>query len=140
MGAELVQMAADVVPYATAAGAAYGGAVLTKVRDDAAEGTVDLGRRLLQKIFGKRAPGEGLPEVLADAVAEPEDADNVAALRKAIRKALEADEALASDVRTILAEVQVGDHANVVAHSHVEGHNIQIGNVRGGVHINDDRR
>ena len=42
---EVATLAAEVVPYASAA--AYGGAVLAKVRDDAADVTVGLGRRLL---------------------------------------------------------------------------------------------
>ena len=38
--------------YVTAAIRAYGGAVLEKAQDDAAEATVGLGRRVLQRIFG----------------------------------------------------------------------------------------
>lgn len=140
MSAELVQLASETMPYVTAAASAYGGAVLTKAKDEAAGATVDLGRRVLQKIFGKREPDEEVPEALADVIEDPADADNQAALRKAIRKALEAQESVATDVRTMLAEVHVGDHSNVVTGSHIEGHNIQIGQVGGGVHINDERR
>lgn len=139
MAAELVQLAADVTPYVTAAAGAYGGAVLTKAKDKAADTTVDLGRRVLQKIFGHREPGEQLPEALADVIADPADADNQAALRKAIRKALEAHESVATDVRSMLAEVHVGDHSNVVTNSQVEGNVFQIGSVDGGLHINDGR-
>jgi hypothetical protein len=65
-----------------------GAAVLAKVRDEAADATVGLGRRLLQRIFGTRREGEPLPEPVANAVADPADADAVAALRLAIRMAL----------------------------------------------------
>ena len=82
------------MPYASAAAAAYGGAVLGKVRDDAADATVGLGRRLLQRIFGTRGEGEPLPEPVADVVADPADEDAVAALRLAVRKALAADAGL----------------------------------------------
>ena len=66
MSGEVASLAADVVPYAIAAVSAYGGAVLAKVRDDAAEATVGLGRRVLQRIFGTRKEGEPLPVPLAD--------------------------------------------------------------------------
>ena len=72
MGGEVVSLAAEVVPYASAAVGAYGGAVLAKVRDDAADATVGLGRRLLQRIFGTRPAGEPLPGPLADVAADPE--------------------------------------------------------------------
>ena len=42
MSGEVATLAAEVVPYASAAAAAYGGAVLSKVRDDAADATVGL--------------------------------------------------------------------------------------------------
>ena len=103
MSGEVVSLAAEVAPYASAAVGAYGGAVLAKVRDDAADATVSLGRRLLQKIFGTRRDGEPLPEPLADAAADPGDEDAAAALRLAIRKALAASPAVAAEVREMLA-------------------------------------
>jgi hypothetical protein len=54
MGGDVQSLAAEMMPYASAAVAAYGGAVLAKVRDDAADATVGLGRRLLQRVFGSR--------------------------------------------------------------------------------------
>ena len=44
---EVATLIADATPYVTAAVGAYGGAVLAKVRDDAADATVGVGRRLL---------------------------------------------------------------------------------------------
>lgn len=140
MAAELVRLAADVTPYVTAAAGAYGGAVLTKAKDDAAGATVALGRRLARRIFGHREPGDEMPEALADVIADPEDADSHAALRKAIRKALATDEALAADVRTMVTEVKTGDHSIVTAGNHIGGHNIQAGSIDGGVHISGERR
>jgi hypothetical protein len=52
MAGDLVTLAAEAVPYASAALGAYGGAVLVKVRDDLADKTVGVGVRLLQRIFG----------------------------------------------------------------------------------------
>ena len=107
MSAEVATLAAEVAPYASAAAAAYGGAVLAKVRDDAADVTVGLGCRLLQRIFGTRGHGEPLPEAVADVVADPADEDAVAALRLAVRKALAADAGLQGEVRDMLAQASV---------------------------------
>ena len=104
---EVATLAAEVVPYASAAAAAYGGAVLGKVRDDAADATVGLGRRLLQRIFGTRGDGEPLPEPVADLVADPADEDAVAALRLAVRKAMAADPGLQGEVCDMLAQAGV---------------------------------
>lgn len=139
MSAELVQLASETMPYVTAAVGAYGGAVLTKAKDEAAGATVDLGRHLLQKIFGHRKPDEEVPEALADVIADPDDPDNQAALRQAIRKTMEADTSLATDVRAMLTEVQAGDHSNVAAGNQVQGNIIQVGSLDGGLHINDGR-
>jgi hypothetical protein len=61
MGGDVASLAAEMTPYMSAAVAAYGGAVLARVRDDAADATVGLGRRLLHRVFGSRAEGEPLP-------------------------------------------------------------------------------
>jgi hypothetical protein len=103
MGGDAVSLAAEMTPYVSAAVGAYGGAVLAKVRDEAADATVGLGRRVLQRIFGSRGEGEELPEPLADLVADPYDADALAAARMAIKKALAADPVLEAEVRSLLA-------------------------------------
>ena len=113
MDTEVATLAAEVVPYASAAAAAYGGAVLAKVRDDAADATVGLGRRLLQRIFGARDEGEPVPEAVADVVADPADEDALAALRLAVRKALAADAGLCGEVREMLAQAGVSAAGNV---------------------------
>lgn len=113
MDTEVATLAADVVPYVSAAAAAYGGAVLAKVRDDAADATVGLGRQLLQRIFGVRDEGEPVPEAVADVVADPADEDALAALRLAVRKALAADAGLYGEVREMLAQAGVSAAGNV---------------------------
>lgn len=107
MSDDVAMLAAEVLPYASAAAAAYGGAVLAKARDEAADATVGLGRRLLQRIFGTRREGEPLPEAVADVVADPADEDTAAALRLAVRKALAADTLLQAEVRDMLAQARV---------------------------------
>jgi hypothetical protein len=101
---DLVQLATDVTQYVTTAAGAYGGAVLARTQDQAAEATASFGRRLAQKIFGVRQEGEEVPEALADVIDDPDDGDSQAALRKAIRKALTADEELAAQVKAMLVE------------------------------------
>jgi hypothetical protein len=103
----VIELAALAMSYVIAAVREFGGTVLNQAQDDAAEATVGLGRRLLQRIFGTRTPGEALPEPVADAVASPEDEDAVAALRLAIRKALAADPELRGDVEHMLASAGV---------------------------------
>jgi len=70
------------------------GAVLARVRDDAADATVGLGRRLLQRVFGSRREGEPPPEPLGALIADPEDDDALAAVRLVIRRALTDDASL----------------------------------------------
>lgn len=131
MSEDLVQVAAEVTQYVSTAAGAYGGAVLARTQDQAADATVGFGRRLAQKIFGVRQEGEEVPEALADVIDAPDDGDNQAALRKAIRKALAADAELAEGVGAMLAEapgaVRAGGGSNVVASSQIDGYNIQIG-------------
>ncbi len=71
MGGDVGALAAEMTPYISAAVGAYGGAVLTKARDEAADATVSLGRRLLQKVFGHRDEAAPLPESLADLAEDP---------------------------------------------------------------------
>ena len=99
----MVDLAALAITYVVAALREYGGAVLNQAQADAAEATIGLGRRLLQRVFGTRKAGEPLPEPLAVAVADPQDEDAVAALRLAIRKALAADAKMRGDVEKMLA-------------------------------------
>lgn len=117
MSGEVATLTAEVVPFASAAAAAYGGAVLARVRDDAADATVGLGRRLLQRIFGTRGQDEPLPGPVADVVADPADEDAAAALRLAVRKALAADTELQDEVRHMLAQAgtSIGTVTNTIS-------------------------
>ena len=91
MSADVASLAADMTPYVSAAVGAYGGAVLAPVRDEAADATVGLGRRLLLSVFGSRGDAEPLPQPLADLAADPAESDALAALRLAVRQVLAAD-------------------------------------------------
>ena len=103
MGGDAASLVAEMSPYITAAVSAYGGAVLARAKDEAADATVGLGRRLLQKVFGSRDQAEPLPGPLADLAADPRDDDALAACRMAIRKVLAADPAMAAELQSMLA-------------------------------------
>jgi hypothetical protein len=107
MSGDVASLAAEMTPYVSAAAAAYGGAVLAKVRDDTADATVSLGRRLLQRVFGTHDDGDGLPEPLQDVVADPIDVDALAALRLYVRKVMASDSALETEIREMLAAAGV---------------------------------
>jgi len=106
MAGEIATLVADAAPYVTAAVSAYGGAVLAKVQDDAADATVGAGRRLLQRIFGRRAAEEPLPAELAALAADPADGDALGMVRWAMRQALEADAAMLEEVKSIVTSAQ----------------------------------
>jgi hypothetical protein len=106
MAGEVATLVADATPYVTAAVGAYGGAVLAKVRDDAADATVGVGRRLLQRVFGHRPQDEPLPAPLAALAADPGDADALGMVRWTMRQALEADAAMLEEVKSMLASAQ----------------------------------
>jgi hypothetical protein len=107
MSGDIAAIAAEVTPAAVAALSAYGTAVLTKARDDLADATVGAGRRVLQRIFGRRPDDGELPVVLAEVIENPDDEDYLSALRLAIRKALQAGDAqLLADVREIMGEAR----------------------------------
>jgi hypothetical protein len=115
MAGEIATLVADATPYVTAAVGAYGGAVLAKVRDDAADATVGVGRRLLQRVFGCRQADEPLPAPLAALVADPGDTDALGMVRWVMRQALEADAAMLEEVKSVLASAQGTVEQNVRA-------------------------
>ena len=133
MGGDVASVVAEMSPYISAAMGAYGGAVLAKVRDDAADATVGLGRRLLQKVFGRRGEGEPLPAALEDLAADPGDGDALAAVRLVIRRALAADPGLESEVRAMLADAPgVTQQVHAGRDAYVAGHDQTVVNYRPG--------
>ena len=131
MSGEAASLAAEMAPYVSAAVGAYGGAVLVKVRDEAADATVGLGRRLLQRVFGSREEGERLPEPLGTLAADPDDNDALAAVRLAIRQALADDPALQAEVRSMLASAPgIIQHVHAGRDAYTAGRDQTIVNYR----------
>jgi tetratricopeptide (TPR) repeat protein len=126
-------LAADTTPYVSAAVGAYGGAVLSRVRDEAADATVGLGRRLLLRFFGGRDDTEPLPAPLAELAADPADRDALAAVRLTVRQMLAADPVLAAEVRAMLAgAAQVKQEVRARRDAYTAGGNQTIINVTAG--------
>lgn len=107
MAGELAAIAAEATSVAVVAVRTYGKTVLAKAWDNAADAPVQAGVRLLQRIFGRRKQSERLPLVISEVINNPDDEDYVAQLRLTIRKALEADEAMASEIAAVLEGVRV---------------------------------
>ncbi|MFI7275492.1 hypothetical protein [Streptomyces sp. NPDC049879] len=99
---DTLALANEAAPYVTAAVAAYGTAVLTKTTDGVADATVSLGRRIVQRLWGREEGRAGLEEAIGDLAEAPDDADAQAALRVRLRRALRADPGLAAEVAGLL--------------------------------------
>ena len=128
-GSEIAELVTTATPYLTAAAGAYGTAVLVRVRDDAADATVGVGRRLLQRVFGRKRDGERLPPPLALLAADPGDPDALGAVRLAIRQALAADAAMLDEVKQILASApgsSVTQHIQAGRDAYVAGRDMTI--------------
>jgi hypothetical protein len=131
MGGDVASLATEVTPYVSAAVGAYGGAVLAKVRDEAADATVSIGRRLLQRVFGRRSEGDPLPDPLDVLAADPDDGDALSAVRLAIRQALTADPVLEADVRSMLADAPgVVQHVRAGRDAYTAGRDQTVVNYR----------
>jgi len=130
-GSNVPGIISDAWPFVSAAIAGYGAAVLKVSEDSAADATVSLGRRILQRVFGRGQP----PDALAELAADPEDADLQAALRVALRKLLAENGRLAAEVRDLVTESAPAPVpvANVVRDSTVHGPIIQAGTIAGDV-------
>jgi hypothetical protein len=104
---EVGALAAAIVPYVSAAAGAYGAAVLERAQDSAADATVGLGRRIVDRLLRREESAEVIEGAVTDLVEDPQDDDRVAALRLQIRKALAADPELATEIRGMLNDAGV---------------------------------
>jgi hypothetical protein len=129
--ADVAEIINDAWPFVSAAIAGYGAAVLKFSEDSAADATVSLGRRILQRVFGR---GQA-PDAVADLAADPHDADLQAVLRVVLRKLLAENSQLASQVRDMVAHGSFTsvDVSNVVSNSTAQGPIIQAGTITGDV-------
>ncbi|MFC3979029.1 MULTISPECIES: hypothetical protein [Streptosporangium] len=131
----VADLANQVTPYVVAAIGAYGGAVLAKTQDLAADESVNLGRRLLRRFVKREESRDRIEFAVQDLADEPEDEDALAALRGQLKRALAADPELAGDVARLLRAASastpvVNSGGQVVAGSSISGDNVQIGSAR----------
>ncbi|KUN75587.1 hypothetical protein [Streptomyces griseoruber] len=96
--------AAEITPYIVTAISAYGTAVLTRVRDQATDATVSLGREILQRFTRRNRHRQELESAVRDVADDPEDPDFQAALRGQLRRILEGDAELAAELAALLAQ------------------------------------
>ncbi|MFB7999015.1 hypothetical protein ACFC4G_40130 [Streptomyces sp. NPDC056002] len=115
MSSEIVQLVEQAGPYLMTAVSSYGAAVLTRAENAAAEGTAQLGRRILQMAW-RRRDQQGRAELEAavqDAADAPNDEDAAAALRQQIKRALRDDAELLAELTRLLPAG--GETVNVTA-------------------------
>jgi RNA polymerase sigma-70 factor (sigma-E family) len=105
MARESAVLATEVAPYVAAALGAYGPAVLSGEMGEVADAAIGAGRRMLQRIFGRRDGRDELPAVLAEVIEDPDDADYLAVLKLEIHRIVESDAAMQADIRAILRDV-----------------------------------
>lgn len=69
----------------------------------------DAAKKLWKLVSGKFRGNAVAEEALKDVAGDPKDEDNIASLRKEIRKALQSDNDFANAIVTILKEIEPGD-------------------------------
>lgn len=127
-GSEIAEFVTYATPYITAAAGTYGGAVLSRSHDKKTNAMIDVGVRLLERVFGRREDGT-VPEELDDLALNPDDPDALGAVRRKIRKILQTDSAMLADVRAILPEAPapaVVQHVRAGRDAYVSGRDMTI--------------
>ncbi|SNY33454.1 RIP homotypic interaction motif-containing protein [Paractinoplanes atraurantiacus] len=131
--ADLGVLVQDVIPFVSAAAGVYGGAVVQKVTDAAADAgadaTVGVGRRLLRRLFTS-GRGEQIQAAVVEVAESPEDEASVAVLRAQLVKALSQDPQLLQDLSQILGEAGVGTDRYKVTVTGSQGVQIGSGNTQ----------
>ncbi|MFF0479509.1 hypothetical protein [Streptomyces sp. NPDC004284] len=96
--------ATEITPYVVTAISAYGTAVLTRARDQAADATVSLGREILHRFTRRNRRQAELESAVRDVAEDPQDTDSQAALRGQLRRILEGEPELAAEIEALLAQ------------------------------------
>lgn len=126
---EIAELVMYATPYVTAAASTYSGAVLSRTQDKRTTAAVDVGVRVLERVFGRREECGPIADELADLAEHPEDEDTLGAIRRAIRKILERDPAMLADIRSILAEAPrapVTQHVRAGRDAYVAGRDMTV--------------
>jgi hypothetical protein len=125
---DLGELSTSVVPYATAVAAAYGGAVVERVRDAAADSSADAavswGRQLLTRLFASRR-GEQVTSAVVELAADPSDEASRDLVRVQVLKAIKDDPDLATEVEALLR--QATPHGDTYSVTVTNSQGFQIG-------------
>lgn len=118
---DVVALAAAAVPSVVAAVTAYGSSVLSKATESSADATVRLGGSLLQRVLRRRESAPAVEQAVNELAEAPADGERATVLKAELRRALQADPQLATDVEAMLRQAGVsivvsGDRA-VGAHT-----------------------
>ncbi|WP_228718465.1 hypothetical protein [Kitasatospora acidiphila] len=95
-------MLGQIVPAISAAVGAYGTGVLTRAEDAAADETIRLGQRLLDRILRRRPEPVPVRNAVSDLAEAGGDPDALAALRFQIRQVLVGDQQFAAELAELL--------------------------------------
>jgi hypothetical protein len=95
-------LANQTVPYISAAVGAYGGAVLTKLEQNAADETVRVGQRLLRTLLHGGTGRPAVQHAVLDLASAQSDPDFQAALRAQVKLVLREDGQLAAQLAALL--------------------------------------
>src|SRR5690349_15845235 len=116
------------MPFVTAAAGVYGGAVVQKVSDAAADAgadaTVGLGRRLLRRLFAS-GRSEQVQAAVVELAEAPQDEASVSLVQAQVLKALTAEPQLVTDLTQLLGQAGVGGDRYTVTVSGGQG--VQVG-------------
>lgn len=82
----------------------YGQDVLGQVEGNAADATVSLGLRLLNRLRRTKVAGAGVEEAVTDVAKNPGDTDFETVLRARLKKAVNNDAELSADIEQLLGE------------------------------------
>ncbi|WP_336051673.1 hypothetical protein [Streptomyces sp. CA2R101] len=94
----------QIVPAVGAAVGAYGVSVLNRAEDQAADATVRLGQRLLDRILRRTPDRAPIEAAVTDLAATAGDPDALAALRLRLRGVLAENPSLAAELAALLPE------------------------------------
>ncbi|MFI7544441.1 hypothetical protein [Actinoplanes sp. NPDC049599] len=126
---EVGELAGTVVPFLSAAAGAYGSAVVAKVSergsDAAADATVGVGRRLLDRLLASRRSAQ-VGAAVTDLGENPDDDAFAAAVFAQVKRALAEDAELAEEIAAIVAAAPVRGDTFTVTVTNSTG--VQVGN------------
>ncbi|MFE4519703.1 hypothetical protein ACFRMQ_36650 [Kitasatospora sp. NPDC056783] len=110
---EMDALLGQVVPAVSAAVGAYGTGVLDRAEDEAADATIRLGQRLLNRILRRSPQHEPVVAAVTDLAESADDPDTLVVLRRQLRRLLTNDTALARELAALLPTVDASGERSI---------------------------